>query len=250
MRYIKLAHFLSLDVVLGAVFFQIFFHLIFLHEWPSMFVMGALASSVGLIYILDRWLDNRLFIASDDRHLFYKQNRRHAFILAGFWLMLGIFCLCYLPISLIRFSVIIGFFVLMYWLVYSLSWFSRVRALKEFCTAFLYSLGIFAPIFSRFHSLDGLLCFYFFALLFIAFQNLYLFTRVDGFLRGLEIWNGLYLIFLTIYLQDVMRVVPFFLTFGIHVALRVFGLSARSRMIGEIAFFSPLLYIIYGIISK
>jgi hypothetical protein len=250
MRYIKYAHFLSLDVVLGAGLFQIYLHLLILKTWPSVAVMSALASAVGLIYVLDRWLDNRLQTPEDDRHLFFNRNAILTRSMALFWLLTGLVSLIYLPFYLIQFSLVIGFFVLLYWWAWSQSWFSQIQGLKEICTAFLYAMGIFAPIFAQMDGLSTSSFFCFLGLLFIAFQNLYLFTRVDRFFKILELWTGLYLIFLAIYLQDFMRVVPFFVTFGIHVGLRVNGGEVRSRMLGEMAFFSPILYLVYGIISK
>ena len=250
MRYIKFAHFLSLDVVLGAVLFQIYLHLLILDSWPSLAEMSALASAVGLIYVLDRWLDNRLQTPEDERHMFFNRYAFQTRLMAIFWLVIGLVSIFYLPFHLIQFSLVIGFFVLLYWWAWSQSWFSKIQGLNEFCTAFLYAMGIFAPIFSQMPRLSASSFFCFLGLLFIAFQNLYLFTRVDRFFKILELWTGFYLIFLAIYLPDFMRVVPFFVTFGIHVGLRVNGVEVRSRMLGEMAFFSPILYIVYGIISK
>lgn len=250
MRYIKWVHFLSLDVVLGAVLFQSFLYKSLLGQWAPLAIPCALAAAVGFIYVVDRWLDNRLYAPEDERHVFFKTHPRQTAAWVIFWMLLGLATLFYLPIDLIQCSCILGLFMLVYWWVWSQSWFASVHGLKEFCTAFLYASGIFAPIFVQLEGCTkpALCCFL--ALHLIAFQNLYLFTRVDVLLRGLEIFIGLYLTFLAIYLPDFMRVVPFFVTFGIHVVLRVRGLGLGSSLVAESAFFSPLLYLMYGIISK
>jgi hypothetical protein len=236
--------------VLGAVLFQSFLFKSLLDRWPSLASICALAAAVGFIYVVDRWLDNRLFAPADERHLFFNTHRVPTAILAIFWMLLGLGTIYYLPISLLRISCILGFSMLVYWFAWSQSWLAKVHGFKEFCTAFLYAAGIFASIFAHLEGVGNAVSLNFLALVLIAFQNLYLFTRVDAFLRIVEIAIVLYLIFLVIYLHDFMRVVPFFVTFGIHVVLRVRGLNLRSAIIAEMAFFSPLLYLLYGIISK
>ena len=250
MRWIKWVHFLSLDVVLGAVLYQCFLYTSIMNRWPELSVMSALAAAVGFIYIVDRWLDNRLHAPADERHLFFNTHRLLTVFLAIFWMFLGGWTLFDLPISLLRISGILALFMWLYWWAWSQSWFSKRHGLKEFCTSVLYASGIFAPIFAQMEELSPSILFLWGALVLIAFQNLYLFTRVDVLLRIVEIFTLLYLIYLAIYLQDFMRVVPFFVTFGIHVVLRVRGLNLRSAMTAEMAFFSPLLYLMYGIISK
>jgi len=91
----------------------------------------------------------------------------------------------------------------------------------------------------------------------LALQNLVLFTSLsnselkgDSTLIGIEVmWISLWLALLFFTHLSIFLLLPFLLTFVIHLWIHYISKSKQWAWVGEIAFFSPLFYYLYAIIS-
>jgi hypothetical protein len=259
MRFFKTLHFLSVDVVLGACLFQCLLTNIFLQgQFPPLLVILALAFTVWTIYLVDRLLDNQKPILNSPIHDFH---RRHALSIKCL-IVCNIIILTTIVINLPKYLIIngvfIAFLVLAYWSLLIYGFFDRIKFSKEISTAIIYSVGIFLYVYltecGTPYMLLVLMTFLFFLL---ALQNLILFTLLansglkgDFLLKGIEcVLVGLWLAILFFTHLSVFLLLPFLITFVIHVWIHYISKSKQWAWLGEIAFFSPLFYYLYAIIS-
>jgi hypothetical protein len=259
MRFFKTLHFLSLDVVLGACLFQCLLTTIFLPgQFPPLLITLALAFAVWTIYLVDRFIDNQNPVIHSALHDFHLKHVHEIKYLIGVNMLILLFLVTCLPKYLIINGLLIGIFMLVYWAFLIFGFFKRVKFSKEISTAIIYTTGIFLYIFSNALEsnmvLQVLMVFLFFLL---ALQNLVLFTCLsnsdltgESMLIGIEVlWIGLCLALLFFTQLSIFLLLPFLLTFVIHLWIHYISKSKQWAWVGEIAFFSPLFYYLYAIIS-
>ena len=91
----------------------------------------------------------------------------------------------------------------------------------------------------------------------LALQNLVLFTLLansglkgDFILKGIEgVFVCLWLAILFFSHLSVFMLLPFLITFVIHLWIHYISKNKQWAWLGEVAFFSPLFYYLYAIIS-
>lgn len=259
MRFFKTIHFLSLDVVIGACLFQCLLTSIFLdHQIPPPAVTISLAIVVWTVYLLDRLIDIQKPVIKSPIHDFHLRYTLYIKWIIGFNLIFLFFLIKYLPNYLIKGGVAIGFIILIYWVLLILRFFERIKYVKELATACIYTAGIslyIAMNIKEFSFLSFALLVILFFLL--VFQNLILFTLIsagesseNNLLCYFEISIMAYWIFVLIFTQiAIIFLIPFLLTFVIHLWIHYISTSKRFAWLGELAFFSPLFYYLYAIIS-
>lgn len=259
MRFFKTLHFLSIDVVLGACLFQCLLTTIFLPgQFPPPQVTLALAFAVWTIYLVDRIIDNQNPVSNSALHDFHlKHAGAVKCIIVGNILIL-IASLIYLPKYLIINGILIGILVLIYWAFLVFGFFKRVHFIKEISTAIIYTTGIFLYVFlNTLESNIVLLALLVFLFFLLALQNLVLFTLLSNsgingelMLKCIEVlWAGLWLAILFFTQLSVFLLLPFLLTFVIHLWIHYISTSKQWAWVGELAYFSPLFYYLYAIIS-
>jgi hypothetical protein len=259
MQFFKTLHFLSVDVVLGACLFQCLFTTIFLSgQFPPFSVTFALAFAVWTIYLVDRLIDNQKPILNSALHDFHLQ---HAFkikclIVANILILSSI--IIHLPKYLIINGLLISFFILAYWALLIYGFFDRVKFSKEISTAIIYSTGIFLYVFlNDWEAPFVLLVCMVFLFFLLVLQNLVLFTLLshsglqgEWMLKGIEgMFFCLWLAILFFTHLSAFLLLPFLITFVIHLWIHYISKSKQWAWLGEIAFFSPLFYYLYAIIS-
>jgi hypothetical protein len=259
MRFFRVLHFLSIDVVLGACLFQCLLTTIFLSsQFPPPAVTLALAFAVWTIYLVDRLIDNQKPVLNSTLHDFHlKHAPAIKGIIAGNLLILFIVFL-YLPTYLIIDGILLGIVVLAYWTFLIYGYFKRVKFIKEISTAVIYTVGIFLYVFLNNREVTflvlSLMVFLFFLL---VLQNLVLFSllsnsdlKSDFMLRCVEvIFICMWVAILFFTHLSVFLLLPFLLTFVIQLWIHYISKSKRWAWLGEIAFFSPLFYYLYAIFS-
>lgn len=265
MRLIKLVHFLSLDVVLGSLAFQALLHQILLGEMPTWAEQISLACSVWGIYLIDRMIDRKKEASSDERHVFQTQHIPMIKIILLFLGLLGVFSLRELPVGLIYFGICLCLAMLIYWLLWYYGVWNRILGSKELATAFLYTLGVGA---STFYRIPGTMWALFLGLglFLLVFQNLAMFTMWElsqnnqalasvfswkRTLIGVEVLFLVLLLVVLFYGDEKIAFLPFAITFAIQTWIHYFSKDKQgSRMWGELAYCSPILYFAYEFFSK
>ncbi len=246
MRFIK---FSSLEVVIGAVLYQIFLSAFYLHTFPSLQEGVILALVVWFFYLLDRQVDNLFLPSQDQRHQFHVEHQRVLRALMGV-ILVAILCLLpFISSAVLRAGVMLAFAVVLYGYFTHKGWLQHE---KELCTAVLYAAGVGLVVWVREpRALLGVL-----ALAALAYQNLCYFSLLEGQsafytsrLRKSEwvimgLLSGMYASG-----QDLFLVLPFLVTFGITFILSRMSLSEDRRIWADLAFWSPLIYLLHGIFS-
>jgi hypothetical protein len=258
MRFFKTLHFLSLDVVIGACLFQYLVTSMFMEgQFPPFVVTLALAFSVWTIYLVDRFIDNRKPIAHSVLHDFHLKHITKITYLIVCNILSLLVIIIYLPKYLIINGFCIGFFILIYWALLIFGLFDRVRFLKEILTALIYTIGIFLYVFLNVDQVSFLFVSILVLLFLLAFQNLILFTLLskselkrDFLLICVEViciclWFAIF----SFAQLSIFLLLPFLVTFVIHLWIHYISKSKQWVWLGELAFFSPLLYYLYAIIS-
>jgi hypothetical protein len=246
MRFIK---YLSIEVVIGAILFQFFLFDVYFKSYPAVAEASLLALVVWFIYLVDRQIDNLLQPIQDERHLFHLKFRNHYWVIIG---IIGLAIVCLLPFQSSR-VLLAGFALFFCLIVYGYSWHKGIlRSEKELVTAILYGLGVGLVVWIREPKSLLLLL----PLIAIAYQNLCFFNLIEspshfyeGRLRKTEwiligLLSGIY-----VATQDLFIVLPFLVTFGITFLLSRSSLSEAKRFWGDVAFWSPLIYLLHGIFS-
>jgi hypothetical protein len=248
MRFFKTLHFLSLDVVLSVISMHMMFYHFFLGHWPMWEISALLGISVYLIYGIDRQIDNRTSVSRDALHAFHARYASPLTI--G---MIGLFVLNLYLLTLVDNALILsGLGMLIVLLGYWFAWVKRVLdriwGLKEVLTASIFSVGIFLPTAERFGFSSELVAMGLVVFL-LALQNLWLFTLlVDG--SKWHFWIVLMLVILSLLLfMGLLGINLFilsimFIIWGIHVWIYYFRAQMQMRYLGDLAFASPLIYIL------
>ena len=259
MRFFKTLHFLSLDVVLGACLFQCLLTTIFLPgQFPPLLVTLALAFAVWIIYLVDRFIDNQKPVLHSALHDFHLKHVHKIKCLILGNILIVLTSVIYLPKYLIINGILIGILVLIYWAFLVFGFFKRVHFIKEISTAIIYTTGIFLYVFlNALESNIVLLALMVFLFFLLALQNLVLFTYLSNSdLKGESIliyieflWIVLWLAILFFTHLSIFLLLPFLLTFVIHLWIHYISKSKQWACVGEIAFFSPLFYYLYAVIS-
>jgi hypothetical protein len=239
----------SLEVVLGAVLYQYFLYDVYFQRFPPISEGLILAFSVWFIYLIDRQIDNVFQTPHDDRHHFHQENKSKLQWLIG---VVGMAILVLLPFQsgeVLQAGFALSFLVSAYGFTWHKGW---LRREKELFTAILYGLGV------------GLLCWVqeprslllVFSLAALAYQNLCFFALLEkqnafhsSRLRMMEwillgLLSGIYAS-----TQDLFIVLPFLVTFGVTFILSRLSFSEDKRLWADLAFWSPLFYLLHGIFS-
>ncbi len=246
MRFIK---YLSLEVVIGAVLYQCFLYKVYFHAVPSYSEMAILALAVWFLYLLDRQIDILFQPVQDERHQMHVRHRKFYRVIISF---LGFSVASLLPCQSTQ-VLLAGFLLLLLVLIYGFAWHKGWLCLeKELFTALLYALGVGLVVWVR-EPRSALLVL---PLIALAYQNLCFFNLIDspsdfyaGRLRKTEwilvgLLSGIYAA-----TQEIFLVLPFLVTFGLTFLLSRLSLSDEKRLLGDLAFWSPLIYLLHGIFS-
>jgi hypothetical protein len=246
MRFIKYS---SLEVVIGAVFYQYFLYHVFFHSYPSRYEGLLLALSVWFIYLLDRQVDNIFQPSIDLRHHFHQEFKQ------VIWALMGIIGICMAILSLYQQPEVLyagfalSFTIIAYGFAYHKGW---LKLEKEVLTSILYGLGVGLVVWVREPRAFLLVL----TLIALAYQNLCFFALLENhslfYVSRLKMTEWIVIGLLSgIYAsnQDLFSVLPFLVTFGITFTLSRLPFSENRRFWGDIAFWSPLIYFIHGIFS-
>jgi hypothetical protein len=245
MRFFKTIHFLSLDVVLGAVSLHMMFYHALLHVWPQWEYDALLGISVYWVYGIDRQIDNLSTNASDELHTFHKQNQGKLMLILLMLACMNVYLLYRVEMAMVRLGLVLIFIVGGYWAAWANGLFGRLWGSKEFFTSLIYSAGVFLPTFLA----GGVPVEWGIALFLLALLNLCLFTWIDSggnntFIQ-LLIWVGfawlLVMCFSGFHL-DVCFIL--LLIWGIHAGIYYFRPQMHMRPWAEWAFASPLIYVL------
>ena len=246
MRFIK---YLSLEVVIGAVLYQCFLYKVYFHAVPSYSEMAILALAVWFLYLVDRQIDILFQPVQDERHQMHVRHRKFYRLIIG---LLGVAIACLLPFQ--RLDVLLaGFVLLLLVMFYGFAWHKGwLRLEKELFTALLYALGVGLVVWVREPRAVLLVL----PLVALAYHNLCFFNLIEspsdfyaGRLRKTEwilvgLLSGIYAA-----TQEIFLVLPFLVTFGLTFLLSRLSLSDEKRLLGDLAFWSPLIYLLHGIFS-
>lgn len=246
MRFIKN---LSLEVAIGAILYQCFLYEVYFHTFPLVQEGVILALVVWFLYLLDRQVDNIFHPAQDERHQFHVRHRKFYRSIIG---LLGVSIACLLPFQ--RLEVLLaGIILLLLVLFYGFAWHKGWLHLeKELFTALLYALGVGLVVWVREPRAVLLVL----PLVALAYQNLCFLNLIESSsnfyarrLRKTEwilvgLLSGIYAA-----TQEIFLVLPFLVTFGITFLLARIPFLKEKRLLGDIAFWSPLIYLLHGIFS-
>jgi hypothetical protein len=182
--YLKRAHWLSLDVVAGAMLT----HTIALRlpdghgkvYWASTLLVGI---AVFSIYVIDRLLDNRKpnFVATP-RHRFHAKYEPILLKTVAGLGVLGLICLFWLPSQMLLMGLVLAIVAGIYlWIVYRTSLTHSFQIFKEPFVALIYTLGIWGTALRVLPSApwESVTFMVLFGL--VAFQNLLLFSWFESF---------------------------------------------------------------------
>ena len=260
MRFINYLHNFSLDVALGAILYQLFWSKIAVGDYPPFPQIFALFLSIWLIYLIDRKIDFNLEKPLDRRHQFQWLNKKRINFLIYMLIFISLGNLLFLPLELIKIGLFISIGIGIYWFFWWKGIFNHILGCKEFFTAFFYTLGIGV---SSWHQVGFNRHFFeLFILLYLCvFQNLVLFSYLED-LREVK-WKNILrvveMVFILFLFQIILRypteealhlISPFFFTFCLHLWIHYFAFSLQQRILGELAFFSPIIYFTYEFFSK
>lgn len=257
---------LSLDIVLGAIFF-----LSFLEKFYSVQLNGsvyfALASAVWLIYTADHLIDSKKVIdPTSGRHRFHQKYHTSILFVGGIVLILALLNVYNLPEEIVQVGALlsagcVGYLMLVF--------FFKKLWVKEVLVALVYASGIFlAPIVTKGELLlsDSI---YFLQLVLIAFLNLLIFSFYDfegdtrdGFnslvlrmgknqssllLHGLSIISFAIATCLAVfYASDiqVMYLLMSALLYSLHLFPTFYRTDERFRTVGDGVFYLPALFLL------
>ncbi|RFS16640.1 hypothetical protein [Emticicia sp. C21] len=142
-------HYLSLDVVIGALLSSImFWKMSDANSQPNALVLVVLAICTWIIYIFDRLLDNIKSEPQDARHQFHFTHQYYLQVVVIVLSILALFLVFFLPKPVIIFGIVFSAFLLLYFfLLQKKTSASAYHYYKEIATALLYSLPIFGSAF-------------------------------------------------------------------------------------------------------
>ena len=188
-KFFKILHLLSFEVVLGAVVCNIMFWK--LNKIPPKhfsIIVIVLGFSVWIIYVLDRLLDNqKLDFTPTERHIFHRQNAQILWYFIGFLTFLCTILIFYLPYNILIFGIIISSLTGIYLFIISkISSKNNFQHYKEPITAFVYVSAVFGT--TILHNPQNYSLLIGFIFLLIVFQNLLLFS-LSEFKRNINSIN-------------------------------------------------------------
>ncbi|MFN8357803.1 MAG: UbiA family prenyltransferase [Spirosomataceae bacterium] len=182
LTYLRNAHLLSLDVVLGAMLSHVMFV-----RWPngkgevSWVILCELAIGVFIVYTLDRLLDIHKGLVETPRHQFLKEHTSLLLKIVVGCTLVAVGLVFFLPSKIVWLGLsIVGVTSLYLWLLNRLSTTSGFHAQKEWIVAIIYTAGIWgSAALTREHIswIDWTVSALF---LLIAFQNLLLFSWMEA----------------------------------------------------------------------
>ena len=248
MRYFKIVHFLSLDVVFGAVAMNDVLYQYFLGSLPPWQFDLILAISVYLIYGIDRQIDNYTSETRDELHAYHE---KHQVVLRRIIIVLGIYLgmlLMWVEFPMIKFGIGLGIAILLYWLGWVKHVFERFWGFKELLTAGIYSLGVALPTMVL-APYSNILVASVLEIFLLALMNLSLYTLIEEG-GSTRVWMTCCI--LTLLVMIALGVIGvslsllslFLFIWGIHVGIYYFRASKPERYVGDLAFLSPLIYLI------
>ncbi|MEY4275369.1 MAG: hypothetical protein RL638_2317 [Bacteroidota bacterium] len=248
MRYFKIVHFLSLDVVFGAVAMNDVLYQYFLGSLPPWQFDLILAISVYLIYGIDRQIDNYTSETRDELHAYHE---KHQVVLRRIIIVLGIYLgmlLMWVEFPMIKFGIGLGIAILLYWLGWVKHVFERFWGFKELLTAGIYSLGVALPT-MVIAPYSNILVAFVLEIFLLALMNLSLYTLIEEG-GSTRVWmtccilTFLFMIALGIIGVSLSLLSLFLFIWGIHVGIYYFRASKPERYVGDLAFLSPLIYLL------
>ena len=149
-KLLKTLHYLSLDVVVGAVASSwMFWKIPDGNTLPDILSLIILGISTWIIYILDRLLDNLKFEPQDARHQFHFQHQYYLSITIVLLFTIALVLVFFLPNKVIYFG--IGLSILLTIYFYFLKKYSQntdYQYFKEIFTAIIYSISVVGSAFS------------------------------------------------------------------------------------------------------
>ncbi len=244
MRFFRIFHISSLDVVFGAIVMQAMLWNVLvggMQPWSEQVVLGI---SVWIFYLADRQLDNSIHRPSDSIHLFHD---RYPLFVRGLLLVLLIclgILLAFLSADLIRLGICLTIGMVIYGAI--LRYWDRIWLPKELFTSLLYAAGLFLPSYAA-GKFSWLL---FIHVVLLALMNLSLFSWLEGKLKFRTLF-----IYLQFALMAILPVICWFFGWelaiclaiiqGIHVGIYYFSPNLQYRWVGELAFISPVIYFVY-----
>lgn len=181
--YLKRFHWLSLDVVAGAMITHIIAsRLPDGHgevSWASTLCVGI---AVFAIYVIDRLLDNhKSSIDITPRHHFHAQNEGLLIKIVAATGLVGGICLFWLPSQMFMVGFGLAFIVSLYlFVVFNASHTHQVQLFKELFVAFIYTAGVWgtALVAAKNNAWESTTFMFLFGL--VAFQNLLLFSWFES----------------------------------------------------------------------
>jgi hypothetical protein len=222
---------------------------VFFHSFPRYTEGLLLALVVWFLYLLDRQVDNIFQPLQDDRHHFHFKYQKLFWVFIS---LLGLSILCLLPFQSLA-VIQAGFSVLILVFGYAYTWHKGwLQREKELFTAILYGLGVTLIVWVR----EPSALFFTLPLVAMAYQNLCYFNLIEAdsvFYRArlkktewilIGLLSGL-----SARTQDLFIVLPFLVTFGLTFLFSRFSLTEENRFWGDLAFWSPLIYLLHGIFS-
>lgn len=149
-NFLKNLHYLSLDVVVGAVASSwMFWQLpngITKPNLPALLILGI---CTWIIYILDRLLDNIKSDPQDARHKFHSQHQYYLQITIIILFFIALILVFFLPKKVIYFGIGLSFFLIIYFLILRKTpQKANYHYFKEIITALLYTLSVVGSAFS------------------------------------------------------------------------------------------------------
>lgn len=248
MRFFKVLHFLSVDVVIGAVSMHEMFYHFFIGHWSPWEYDALLGISVFLIYAVDRLIDNRTGRSLDALHAFHAQFSTPLSFSILVCAAINVFLLSRVGIGIIAIGVSMLLVLVGYWYAWVQRIFEQFWGMKEVFTAGLYSAGIFLPTAVHIENYDLMIVIWFMVFL-LVLLNLWLFTWISE--GGKRVYlNVLMLLILGLMVGlatigiNVLILFVLFVIWGIHVWIYYFRAQLQMRYLGELAFASPLIYIL------
>ncbi len=265
-NFLKTLHYLSLDVVVGAVASSWMFWKIpdgnGMANLPSMLILGI---CTWIIYILDRLLDNLKSEPEDARHQFHFRHQYYLQIGIIILFLIAAILVFFLPRNVIYFGITLSLVLLTYfYILQNKSKSANYQYFKEIFTSAIYSLCVVGSAFSTKPTLDWqayLSGFIFFLLvhqsiLIFSFYESQAYPETKNLAKKLGKTNCTYLIlgvfvltiiahFLTsnLFLQKVFLVESLmaFCSVLIYFFEAKLTKNERYRWLGEMVFWLPLL---------
>lgn len=263
--FLKTLHYLSLDVVLGAVASSWMFWKIpdgnGVTNLPSLLILGI---CTWIIYILDRLLDNLKSEPEDARHQFHFQHQYYLQVGIIILFLIAAILAFFLPRNVIYFGITLSVLILIYfYILQKKSKSANYQYFKEIFTSVIYSICVVGSAFSTKPNLDWqafLAGFIFFLLvhqsiLIFSFYESQAYPETKNLAKKLGKTNCTYLILgvlvfsiISIFLTDNLFLRKVFLIESLMAfcsALIYFfeaklAKNERYRWLGEMVFWLPL----------